>query len=85
MLGKNDLLLRLKSAYVTSELLEGRAISMYDIFLCRGTKLNKELYLRHFNRCNIIMSLLDTPYDHYMESCKDRIADKRDDTDDTHS
>jgi len=31
------------------------------------------------------MSLFDTPYDHYMNSYTDRIADKTDDTDGRHS
>jgi len=58
---------------------------LYNICPSKSTKLNKQLYLGHFNRCNIIMSLFDTPYDHYMNSSKERIADKTDDTDDRHS
>ena len=31
------------------------------------------------------MPLFDTPYDHYMNSCKERNADKTYDTDDRYS
>ena len=82
---KKHLLWPWKSAEDTSELLDGRGSSMYNIFLSWATKLNKQIYLRHFNHFNIITFLFDTPYDHYVNSCTDRIADKTDDTDDRHS